>query len=502
MAIQPSEQSHYLPNTLTTRCFNLCSKIGLLSLLIFFALQHIFVIMHDLPYVFHTYQHITLHYGIGHYSDITIPLTPWLYLTGKTPSLNISAFLAVLNSLCTAILLIFTWLLSCATGQKHTISFAAGLVLLSGVLSFLLPYVTLDSLIFAIITVATLICLYKGWIKHSAPVWLTTGFILTGLTGLINGLIGLIIPLFSSIFFLFWRGTFRRAGGYDGALGFGLMLITLLGGGSLIASMDNGHELITALITHQIVEPFNTIIQLQTKNWWKPIVITSLIWLPWTLIIPFIPWTKIYTIPYKILQYRSTNPGQGWLWITSFITLLYMIFIATPDPLSIMLLYPLLSILTAQGILSLSTKKSILVYITICIYFLLMGLSLGVIALYPLIQSWLPESLKTFFPSFIQSFFINTQGIAVISASCIILSIILLKFIDKHSPSGCLIIITLCSTLLAFPISYYTTSISESYPPAIKEKKRLQLLSDIPKKQILPAHPQITILPYSVDDDE
>lgn len=455
-------------HSFAARWFIILSTVTIVTVSILFGLQNIFHLCTHIPYAFHTYDQLLLEVGIASYTDKILPLTPWLYLTPNNDYITIEPFLVTLNAICMVIVFSISWIFALITEQNNSTAFASGLILLSSLLTFVLPYVSSDSLIFTSVTLFALICLYRGWLKPSAPLWLTLGFFFTGLAGLSGGLIGFLIPLLSSIIFLLWRGTIKRAGHYDGALAFGIMLVMLFGWGSLILSMDNGRELLLTLVDEQIIEPFHTIIHTSCQNCLSSIETISLVWLPWTLVLLFIPWTKLYTLPHKLVDYRNTHPGQGWLWITVLIILSCTMFISTVDTLSIIPLYSTLGILTAQGLLSFSGKKSRVFYLIVSLYFLIIGVILTSIALYPFIQEYLPNIFNVSIFKMLHEA-LTTQELFVIASFCVLLAVILWKFTNTASPSGSLLIITCCVTLVSFTIDYYTntTDLKKNYPTTL-----------------------------------
>lgn len=445
-----------------SKCFTVFSSLNIISLLILFILQDFLLINKNIPYVIQYYDQVILKCGLATYSDSTIPLTPWLYLTTTIPQLNLTSFLIVVNISLAAIILILTWFLAITTKQKNNVPFIAGLLLLSAMITLLMPYITPDTLLFSAIILLALISLYKGWTKSSSPFWLTMGFLLTGCAGLTGGLIGFIIPLLSSITFLIWNRTLKRAGRYDGALAFGLMLVMLLGWGSFIGSIENGRELLNVITTYQIVKPAQMLFHAQVENWFLSLAMICLVWLPWTLIIFLLPWTHFYTIPRRLIEYRVAFPGHNWLWINTIITLTCVIFITTVDPFSTISLYSFIAILTAQRIAILTEQKSLFLYLSISGYFLVVGLLFGFVSLYPIIQNWLPHGFETDFPNTIESFFFNKLGIVIASVICILSFFMLLKLTNRRSPTGSLIVVVLCTTLLAIVLSYYTTPINQN----------------------------------------
>lgn len=99
-----------------------------------------------------------------------------------------------------------------ATGNDRRTAFASGLVLLTGFACMGLPRISGSDMLFTAILTLAGICLYRGWIKAFAPLWLFAGFALVALSALAGGLLGLVLPLLVSLVFLLWRGNVPTAG--------------------------------------------------------------------------------------------------------------------------------------------------------------------------------------------------------------------------------------------------------------------------------------------------
>lgn len=209
----------------------------------------------------------------------------------------------------------------------------------------------------AILTLAG-ICLYRGWIKAFAPLWLFAGFALVALSTLAGGLLGLVLPLLVSLVFLLWRGTFRRAGARDGALAFGLLLVLLLAWGTFIAFGDGGRELLKTLLENEYLAPVLEAWKLQGQDSWIIVALLAVLWLPWTLLLLFLPWGRIGTFFKGIVVNRKQRPGQGWLWCSAIVTLAVLALLGANMPVLLMPLLPPLAVLTAQGVLNLSARGS------------------------------------------------------------------------------------------------------------------------------------------------
>lgn len=141
------------------------------------------------------------------------------YIPGVQPTAGLEQIsgypvqlLPLASALSALFLILLTWALARATGNDRRTAFASGLVLLTGFACMGLPRISGSDMLFTAILTLAGICLYRGWIKAFAPLWLFAGFALVALSALAGGLLGLVLPLLVSLVFLLWRGTFRRAG--------------------------------------------------------------------------------------------------------------------------------------------------------------------------------------------------------------------------------------------------------------------------------------------------
>ncbi len=459
-----------LPNTIPSQIvkksimeqgYIFASKISVLTLFILATLQQIFPLYTYLQHTIDIFSNITVKIGLSDYSDTIITLTPWLYITQSTPNnTDLHTLLILLNSVGGICITIFTWIFAITIIQSNKIAFSAGLIILSSLFMLIIPYIMIDCILFSILILGALLCLYQGWIKDSAPFWLIFGFLLTGAAGLIGGLIGFIVPCISSIIFLVWSGRLKRAGNYDGALAFGVMIIMLLAWASFIGSMYNGRELINISIKQQIISPIYALsnnIYLNLEH----AITTIAIWSPWLIVLFFLPWEKAYRLPHIIITCRKTTPSQNWLWIVSFTTIVSLLFINTVSPFTILFLYPIIAIITAQALYTFSNTKSRRLYFTISMYFLLLGLGMFIIMIYPFIHDWLYIKIQLL--ETINAFFIDKKGIPIIATVFIILSIVLLKFTHREFCFGSLFITTLWTIPITFLLAYYTTPLFLQY---------------------------------------
>jgi membrane-associated phospholipid phosphatase len=275
------------------------------------------------------------------------PLYFWfLYLLDAIPELDPPRLFLAANALCGLLFTAATWLLARGLGYDKRTSLAASLILLS-TFSFLgiTHYARMD-LLFATCIVLSQLCLCRGWVKDSAPIWLILGFVLAALACLIKGPLGLAFPLASSLIFLVWRATFRRAGGGDGALAFGSMLLILLAWASLVLLQEGGRDYLTSMFGRHMIERAMDAWH-HKQLWWFYLLSLPLAWLPWTLVVFFLPWERLPGLLKAAGPARRETPGHGWTWIALASGLLILSVLSGKVAIYALPLYPFLAILTA-----------------------------------------------------------------------------------------------------------------------------------------------------------
>lgn len=466
-------------SSVASRCFNGLAAAGPLVLILFWFIQSLPTFMgrelhalHDLsigllggvavsglpaPDMYPVYHWFlsALNFipGIGHLSLAA-------YLPGVQPTAGLEQLggypillLPLATALAALFLILLTWGLARATGNDRRTAFAAGLVLLAS-LSFMgLPRLSGSDMLFAAILTLGSICLYRGWIKASAPLWLLAGFALIALSTLAGGLLGLVLPLLVSLVFLIWRGTFRRAGARDGALAFGLMLVLLLAWGTMIAFTDGGRELLKALVENEYLTPLLEAWKLQGRDSWLIVALLALLWLPWTLVLLFLPWRRLGAFLKGIVTNRKQRPGQGWLWCSVIVTLAVLALLGTNMPVLLVPLLPPLAILTAQGLLSLSPGGSRGFFLLMAVLLVLLGLMFAAANLYPMFLGDAPAPLAALQPSPLPLVAALVQILGLL-----LIGIIIWKGVNREFAGGCLLVMTFLMLLYAAPLTYYTTA--------------------------------------------
>ena len=310
----PAPEAQPQTSSFASRCFNGLASVGPLVLILFWLIQ-------SMPTFMGRELHALHNLGVGlfgvaasglpspelypvyHWFLSALSLIPGIdslslaaYIPGVQPTAGLEQIsgypvqlLPLASALSALFLILLTWALARATGNDRRTAFASGLVLLTGFACMGLPRISGSDMLFTAILTLAGICLYRGWIKAFAPLWLFAGFALVALSALAGGLLGLVLPLLVSLVFLLWRGTFRRAGARDGALAFGLLLVLLLAWGTFIAFGDGGRELLKTLLENEYLAPVLEAWKLQGQDSWIIVALLAVLWLPWTLLLLFLP---------------------------------------------------------------------------------------------------------------------------------------------------------------------------------------------------------------------
>jgi len=331
----PAPEAQPQTSSFASRCFNGLASVGPLVLILFWLIQ-------SMPTFMGRELHALHNLGVGlfgvaasglpspelypvyHWFLSALSLIPGIdslslaaYIPGVQPTTGLEQIsgypvqlLPIASALSALFLILLTWALARATGNDRRTAFASGLVLLTGFACMGLPRISGSDMLFTAILTLAGICLYRGWIKAFAPLWLFAGFALVALSALAGGLLGLVLPLLVSLVFLLWRGTFRRAGARDGALAFGLLLVLLLAWGTFIAFGDGGRELLKTLLENEYLAPVLEAWKLQGQDSWIIVALLAVLWLPWTLLLLFLPWGRIGTFFKGIVVNRKQRPGQ------------------------------------------------------------------------------------------------------------------------------------------------------------------------------------------------
>lgn len=375
--------------------------------------------------------------------------------------------------------------LGLATGFGNRVSFAAGLLLLSSTAFSTLSHFLSPHLFFAGLLALSMACLYRGWVSKLSFVWLALGFMLAGVSTLTGGLMGLVIPLLSSLVFVVWRGAFRRAHQLDAVFGFALLLIILLGWlGAII--LLTGESAYVYTLTRQIFAPFLVPLWPPQDAWWLYAVRLPLALIPWVLVLFFVPWGRVCGSAWPRLK-ASRSPeaseasGAAWLWIALGIGCLYLTATSSKPCLAFVPLLPLAALLLAKALLHLPQPNSRSFFVLLALLFALAALILGAVSV-PMSQSL----LSPYAPEKLLNYLEKIQGLPLMALVCAFAALILWKFTRRALPAGALMVTVLLVTMLVQPA---VMMISPSLQGSIAAPQEQSAPAQAPQTPTSPAAP-------------
>ncbi len=330
------------------------------------------------------------------YSPAYIVLLQWLQagFTAFGIALSDSLTLFVGSAFFATILAIVIWFFALITTKNRQIALAASCVLVASI-----PFVLAgNSISVNMIGTCCLICaasyFYLGWIRERAFFLLSMGFFFTALSVIFGNPIAALGLLLSNVFFLIWRGTFRRAGAADGALGFGLLLVCLLGWFTWLGSLAEGQGFFIAFV-HTYVTDAWAIPNIQTLiSTQETVLFLVFLTIPWCLLVLFLPWEETPKAIKRAWTNRHEAPGIGWLWCLLLAGSVLAVFSWPQENGAFFLVLAPAVILAAKSLFGLSALRSTIFFRLLSLFFICIGLFLGFIVLWPFLASWLPETLN------------------------------------------------------------------------------------------------------------
>ena len=216
--------------------------------------------------------------------------------------------------------LVAVWVLGRVAGLDRKAALAGGMLLLCA--PIFAPFSTFvgPEALAAALTLFSLACLCHGWQKPGTTLTVPLGFVLAALAGLTGGLFYVLLPVLTSLAFLFWRCGFRRAQQADGLLGFALLLILVGCWLAVVMLWQQPQGYLKNLGEHLVTWPITK------ATWWKPLAFAALGLLPWLAVICGVSWGRVLrTAPADLAASRKEKAGMAFLWIALVIACLLCI---------------------------------------------------------------------------------------------------------------------------------------------------------------------------------
>lgn len=438
--------------------FRMLAYVALPALIIFLALQEfasVYLPSLFLPSEFATASLYEKMLGMGQWLvpphaeslPAALPVYFWFVaLVDAIPYVDGIYMYPLVSAFSALVALTGVYTLALATGLGNRVAFAAGLVLLSTLAFTSLAHFLSPHLFFAGLLAFSMACLYRGWISQQSYGWLAVGFVLAGLCTLTGGLMGLLIPLLTSLCFVIWRGSFRRAHQLDAVFGFALLLVIILGWVGAIILLTNESSYLYTL-TRQIFAPFLMPLWPPQDPWWLYLLRLPVALLPWVLVLFFVPWGRVCASAWPTLKAsRSTQSGGAWLWIALIIGLLYVTATSSKPCLAFVPLLPLATVLLAKALMNLPQSNSRAFFLGLAFFAAVAALLLAALSL-PFISS----ALAAYVPEKLLLAVENVQGLPVMAAVCALGAVILWKFTRRALPGGALLVTVLLVSTLVQP---------------------------------------------------
>ena len=371
-------------------------------------------------------------YGLGEAAKVILPLLPI-----QVPfTENTLFFIGVASSglLC----LLATHLLASfvARVDRRTV-LAADLVLLSGFFfAALNHYLRMDLLFTACITLSH-VFLFHAWIRSKAPFLMVLGYTLAGIAVLVKGPLGLAFPLLAGICFLLWQGRLIRFFKPDAL--FGLIIgLAVPGVWLALAWMNQGDIFLNNILHKQILaRALDT--WHHAEPWYHYLMTFPLIWLPWTLVLLFLPWGRFLGKNMRQgLAVSRTKDGAGlaYLWCAFLPGVVLLSLVSIKIPIYCLPLFPPLAILCARAILQMRPFAAACLQYSLAILLLVLGLVLVLMPAMP--GNYLPLPLVP-------------RGVMVLGGICLFFSCVLGFLIKPRRGEGSILVIALLTTAFAYP---------------------------------------------------
>ena len=376
----------------------------------------------------------------------------WAAVQVGLSDLPVTMLWAGIGTLGLLIMMLIIWGVACGMAGGRREALAACVIFFATLPLFGLTRFILPETLFVAFTLLSLVFLWQGWVKPFAPCSLLLGFVCAALAVFAGGFAGILLPLLSSLLFLIWRGTFRRAGALDGALCFGIGLILILG------------WLVWLGIEPSTSPALDAFLETQKNQWgqgiWKTpadpvqLVHLAIFALPWILILVALPWERLYRLPVHLWKDRTEQPAIGWIWCSTISALILFALSWPGSDIMVLPLSALVSILAGRAVMRLTPLRSKL-------FFFLAGLCLLVFAvsiftkLLPADLVIIPEAIRPFIP---QSLFdlLALPGIYYLGLISLLFAILLLFAVDKRFPGGAMLLFILLLAALAQPLNFVT----------------------------------------------
>ena len=387
--------------------------------------------------------------------------------------------------------LVAVWVLGRVAGLDRKAALAGGMLLLCApIFAPLSTFVGPEALATAL-TLLSLAGLCHGWQKPGTTFTVPLGFVLAALAGLTGGLFYVLLPVLTSLIFLFWRCGFRRAQKPDGLLGFALLLIVVGCWLAVVMLWQQPQGYLKNLGEQLVTWPISK------ATWWKPLAFAGLGLLPWLAVICGVSWARVLrTAPADLAASRNEKAGMAFLWIALVIACLLCIPAADMVGAAVCA-GCLAALLLGKALLRLSPAGAKLFYIIAAL--LLLHASMALVAAgFGFSLDWLGKFLRITLSESQRAAVLGLKALPVLGGIGIVAAVLLARLVRRGAhggTSGSLVLCTAIAIVLAQPASLMLMPQLEKTPEA-----QVKSLSAIlaPAPAATPATPAAPMAPAEV----
>lgn len=314
---------------------------------------------------------------------------------------------------------------------------AADLILISGFFfTGLAHYLRMDLLFTACIT-ASHIFLFHAWVRDKAPLLMTLGYLLAGAAVLVKGPLGLAFPVLAGICFLVWQGRFLRFFKLDAV--FGLVIgLAVPGVWLALAWMNTGDVFLNNVLHKQVLaRALDT--WHHSEPWYHYLMTFPLIWLPWTLVLLFLPWGRFMGKDMREgLKVSRTTDGAGiaYLWCAFLPGLILLSLVSIKLPIYCLPLFPPLAVLCARAVLRMRPFAAACLQYSVALLLALLGLALLLLPAAP--GKYLPIPVLP-------------NGVMLLGGICLVFACALAFLIKPRRGEGAVLFLALFAAVFAYP---------------------------------------------------
>ncbi|MFV0421455.1 ArnT family glycosyltransferase [Oleidesulfovibrio sp.] len=349
--------------------------------------------------------------------------------------------------------LLYLWatyaLARAVAGVSKRVAFGAGLVLLSVFYFIGVSHYSRMDLLFATLITLSHICLFKGWQKDKAMFWVVSGFAFAAVATLTKGPLGLAFPIVTSVLFLLWRGKPRRLAAGDVAIGFGVMVTILLAwvmGAYLTEAPDFLHNIFHDQIYRRATQTWH-----HAQPWWHYMATLPAAWLPWTLILPVLPFGYLLTKKGAKAVAASRTPqkeGMAYIWIAFLSGFIILSAVSIKIIIYLLPLFAPLAVLTASGVLALSQTRAKWLMRLLALLLVILAGALVTLQLGQMFQwEWLTKAIR--WP-------LDIDGLWILGGVCALGAAAMWVAAPKAGGAGALLVAVLFATIWIQPLGLIT----------------------------------------------